>query len=82
MSNGNTFAELKRPGCEADNSLPASCRGQENVNLYSYLSIRLHGVVFKFLSIGTTLRFTFSSKYNNTCVEGVMFIILRDFGPL
>jgi hypothetical protein len=33
------------------------CRGQENVNLYIYFPIRLHGVVLNWLSTGTTSPF-------------------------
>jgi hypothetical protein len=49
---------VKRPGSEADHSPPASAEVKENVDLYIYSPIRLHGVVLNSLSTGTTLPFT------------------------
>jgi hypothetical protein len=41
---------VKRPGRETD-----YCRDQENVGLYIYSPVRLHGVVLNYLSTGTIL---------------------------
>jgi hypothetical protein len=64
---------LKRPGRESDH-LPSSPRGQENMDLYMYTSISLHGVVLNLLSIGN---FTF---FNLCCQTAFKSFTDQDCG--
>jgi hypothetical protein len=56
---GALFLGIKRPGREADHSLPYSTEIKECVELYLHSPILLHGVVLIKKSKGATLPFTF-----------------------
>jgi hypothetical protein len=45
MGTRGSFFEEKRPGREADHTLPTSAEGKEYLDLYIHSPIRLHGVV-------------------------------------
>jgi hypothetical protein len=45
VGTGCSFPRVKLPGREADYSLPSSAEVKKNVDLYTYSTIRLHGVV-------------------------------------
>jgi hypothetical protein len=59
MGIGGSFTRIKRLGREADHSPPTSAEVKKNVDLYIHYPRSLHGVVFKYLSTGTTLLFHF-----------------------
>jgi hypothetical protein len=48
---------VKRPGREADHSLPTSAEIKKNIDLHIHVPIRLHGIVLSQLSTGITLPF-------------------------
>jgi hypothetical protein len=80
MGTRGSFPGSKAAGAWNRPLTSSSCRGQENVNLYIHSPIRLHGVVFNYLSTETTLPFTLACYMHRLSHPLWLALVLFDKG--